>query len=81
MSAQFRCPCCCYKTLDAPAVLALCPVCWWADDGQEDADAAVVRRTANGQLSLLQARDYFTRFGAADPRFLQYVRRPQAYEQ
>jgi hypothetical protein len=60
--------------------LALCPVCWWADDGQEDADAAVVRRTANGQLSLLQARNHFDQFGAADPRFLRYVRQPQPFE-
>lgn len=77
---QFRCPCCGYKTLEAPASLALCPVCWWADDGQEDRDAKVVRKTANGHLSLFQARDHFTRFGAADPRYLPHVRQPQAFE-
>jgi len=81
MSTQFRCPCCGYKTLEAPESLGLCPVCWWSDDGQEDADAAVVRYTANGSLSLKQAREHFVHFGAADPRFLPYVRRPQAYEQ
>ena len=80
MSPQFRCPCCGYKTLDAPEALALCPVCWWEDDGQEDADAAVVRQTVNGELSLKQARAYFARFGAAHPRFLPYVRQPQAFE-
>ena len=80
MSPQFRCPCCGYKTLEAPDVLALCPVCWWADDGQEDEDAAEVRRTANGDLSLLDPRDHFAQFGAADQRYLPYVRRPMSFE-
>ena len=35
----FRCPCCGYRTLDAPDAMKLCPVCWWEDDGQEDEDA------------------------------------------
>ena len=25
--------------------MALCPVCWWEDDGQEDGDAGDVRLT------------------------------------
>ena len=29
--------------------MGLCPVCWWEDDGQEDADASEVRLTVNGQ--------------------------------
>ena len=36
--------------------MQLCPVCWWEDDGQEDRDAAEVRLTVNGQLSLNEAR-------------------------
>jgi hypothetical protein len=40
--------------------LALCPVCWWEDDGQEDEDAAEIRLTVNGQLSLKQAREHFS---------------------
>lgn len=80
MSAQFRCPCCGYKTLDTPAALALCPVCWWEDDGQEDSDAAEVRLTVNGTLSLQEAREHFMRCGAAHPRFLRYVRHPEVCE-
>lgn len=80
MSKRFRCPCCGYRTLDAPAAMALCPVCWWEDDGQEDVDAGEVRNTVNGQLSLAQAREHFVHFGAADPRFLPYVREPQLTE-
>lgn len=79
-AARFRCPCCGYKTLDAPAALALCPVCWWEDDGQEDRDAGEVRWTVNGQLSLEQARKHFALCGAADPCFVPFVRAPQASE-
>ena len=61
--------------------MALCPVCWWEDDGQEDRDAAEVRLTVNGQLSLSQARAYYTECGAADPRFLSHVRKPELTEQ
>jgi len=78
---RYRCPCCGSKTLDAPGALALCPVCWWEDDGQSDTDAAEVRLTVNGDLSLDEARAYYARYGAAHPRFLPYVRKPQLAEQ
>jgi hypothetical protein len=61
-------------------VLLLCPVCWWEDDGQGDEDAAEVRLTVNGYLSLEEARGFYTRCGAAHPRFLPYVRQPQGAE-
>jgi len=80
MSTRFRCPCCGYRTLDVPGALALCPVCWWEDDGQEDRDASEVRFTVNGQLSLEQARESYALYGAADPRFLPHVREPQVSE-
>lgn len=81
VETRFRCPCCGYRTLAAPEALELCPVCWWEDDGQEDADAAEVRLTVNGMLSLLDARMHFRECGAAHPRFVPFVRRPQASEQ
>jgi hypothetical protein len=61
--------------------MGLCPVCWWEDDGQEDADASEVRLTVNGQLSLNEAREHFTQCGAAHPPFLRYVRKPYVTEQ
>jgi len=76
----YRCPCCGLRTLEAPGVMALCPVCWWEDDGQEDADASDVRLTVNGALSLSEAREHYAQCGAAHPRFLPYVRKPQASE-
>jgi hypothetical protein len=80
VAVRFRCPCCGYKTLEAPGALQLCPVCWWEDDGQEDKDASEVRLTVNGQLSLDEARSHFLEYGAAHPRFLRYVRKPQPAE-
>jgi len=80
LNARYRCPCCGYKTLEAPGALKLCPVCWWEDDGQEDSDAADVRLTVNGQLSLNTARANYAKFGASHPRFLQYVRGPEPAE-
>ncbi len=80
VEVRFRCPCCGYKTLEAPAALNLCPVCWWEDDGQEDRDASEVRLTVNGQLSLKEARVNFAQYGAADPRFLPYIRKPLVTE-
>lgn len=79
--ALFRCPCCGHRTLEAPDTLALCPVCWWEDDGQEDADASDVRNTVNGELSLDEARTHYSQCGAAHPRFLAYVRKPEVSEQ
>lgn len=78
---RFRCPCCGYRTLNRPESLELCPVCWWEDDGQDDADANDVRLTVNGNLSLAEARMYFLQCGAAHPRFLPHVRKPQVTEQ
>jgi hypothetical protein len=77
---RFRCPCCGCKTLQVPNAMGLCPVCWWEDDGQEDADACEVRLTVNGQISLAEARSNYARIGAAHPRFLPYVREPQVTE-
>jgi hypothetical protein len=81
LELRFRCPCCGCKTLETVGALALCPVCWWEDDGQEDDDAAEVRLTVNGALSLNEAREHYAQCGAAHPRFLPYVRKPQVTEQ
>lgn len=76
-----RCLCCGNRTLTAPGVFELCPVCWWQDDGQDEADADVVRGGANGLLSLTAARANFLAYGACDTRFVQRVRAPLPPEQ
>jgi hypothetical protein len=78
---RFRCQCCGCRTLETAESMALCPVCWWEDDGQEDEDAGEVRLTVNGQLSLNEARQHYARCGASHPRFLPYVRKPGVSEQ
>jgi hypothetical protein len=60
--------------------MALCPVCWWEDDGQEEDDASEIRLTVNGELSLNQAREHYVHCGASHPRFLSYVRQPAPSE-
>ena len=80
MEQSFRCPCCGYKTLETPATLGLCPVCWWEDDGQDSDDASEVRATVNGELSLDEARRNYQECGAAHPRFVRYIRQAQPEE-
>ncbi|HZB89465.1 MAG TPA: CPCC family cysteine-rich protein, partial [Terracidiphilus sp.] len=73
-------PCCGSRTLESPETTGLCPVCWWEDDGQDDAGADEVRLTVNGHLSLQDARASYAHCGASHPRFLPYVRQPQRSE-
>jgi hypothetical protein len=75
-----RCPCCRSKTLPARGEDEICPVCFWEDDGQDDADADVVLGGPNGSLSLTQARENFRKLGACDARFLGKVRPPRPDE-
>jgi hypothetical protein len=75
-----RCLCCGYKTLAMPEAQELCQVCWWQDDGQDDRDADVVRRTVNGNLSLSEGRRNYKHLQAADPRYIGHVRVPRQEE-
>jgi hypothetical protein len=61
------CPCCRNLTLGERGVYEICEVCWWEDDGQDDAGADVVRGGPNGKLSLTEARENFGRYGACKP--------------
>jgi hypothetical protein len=72
----YRCPCCGCKTLSERGGYEICPVCFWEDDGQDDADADTVRGGPNGSLSLTQARANFRSFGACEERHLEHVRPP-----
>jgi len=61
------CPCCGYATLGARGEWQICDICWWEDDGQDDADADVVLGGPNANLSLTQARVNFIADGIFDP--------------
>ena len=53
---RLPCHCCRLPTLTERGVYDICPVCWWEDDGQDDADADLVRGGPNGHYSLTRAR-------------------------
>jgi Cysteine-rich CPCC len=80
MKNQIACPCCGYKTIGDRGGFEICPVCFWEDDGQDEADADEVRGGPNGVLSLTQARQNFRRYGAADEKNVGKVRRPNPEE-
>jgi hypothetical protein len=74
--AQFRCPCCRYLTLMEQAAYEICPVCCWADDGQDDPHAEEYWGGPNGSLTLSQARENFSAFGAKEGQHRTHVRPP-----
>jgi len=74
------CPCCRCVTLSSRAEYEICPVCFWEDDGQDDADADAVRGGPNSALSLTEARANFRAFGAVERRHLHRVRPPTEEE-
>jgi hypothetical protein len=73
---SYRCPCCTFKTLHGRGHFEACPVCFWEDDGQDEAELDVVRGGPNADLSLRMAKANFARFGAVELRFIGFVRKP-----
>jgi len=72
----YACPCCGSLTLTERGGFEICDVCFWEDDGQDDADADTVRGGPNGSLSLTQARANFKKFGACKKQDRRFVRIP-----
>jgi hypothetical protein len=74
---RFACPCCGYRTLDAPArSFAICAVCFWEVDDDEDP----YQRSGPMHLSLNEARLNFVTHGACHSHIVRRVRRPEADE-
>jgi hypothetical protein len=76
----YPCPCCGHRTLVERGAFETCPVCFWEDDGQDEADADKIRGGPNGSLSLRAARANFEQVGASDARNLGLVRKPKPEE-
>ena len=76
-SAPVHCPCCGFRTLGERGSYEICSVCYWEDDGQDDADADVVRGGPNRGLSLTEGRANYLRCGASDPKDSAHVRPPR----
>lgn len=71
----YRCPCCGCRTLGERGGFEICAVCFWEDDGQDDADADTIRGGPNRSLSLTQARQNFRAMGACDHESLPHARK------
>jgi cysteine-rich CPCC protein len=76
---MLACPCCGHATLSERAMYQICPVCFWEDDGQDSADAAVERGGPN-KVSLARARANYLAFGANAESDREHVRRPTREE-
>jgi len=59
LGERFLCPCCHLPTLEFREGYDCCTVCWWEDDGQDEADADEVRGGPNHRYSLTHARKNF----------------------
>ena len=77
---RVTCPCCGFLTLRERGFYELCPVCFWEDDGQDNADADVVRMGPNGTISLSDARRNYAEFRASQRPFVSKVRPPTVQE-
>lgn len=53
----YACECCGYKTLERKGEYFICPVCFWEDDGNIDADTY----SHANKMTLREARDSFER--------------------
>jgi len=79
MTTKWPCPCCGHLTLtDGPGDYALCPVCFWEDDG-EQLRWPLSDHGANG-ISLVDAQRNYQRYGACHEDFHKKVRPPQRGE-
>jgi len=56
---RYACPCCGYPTLGSLGEFEICSLCGWEDEGQDDADADLVRGAPNQSFSLVEARENF----------------------
>jgi len=61
------CPCCGRATISERGHYEICKVCWWEDDGQDNAKADTVMGGPNYGLSLTQGRANFLLHGISDP--------------
>ncbi len=73
---SFPCPCCEYLTFDEEpcGTFNICPVCYWEDDKIQN-EVPNYRGGANG-VSLNEAKENFSKYGAIKEEFVKNVRKP-----
>lgn len=77
---KYSCPCCGNLTFtkEPGSTHDICPVCYWEDDKLQLRDPEFAGGA--NRVSLLEARENYKKFGAAEERFLPFVRIPKADE-
>lgn len=70
---MLACPCCGHATLSTRGEYEICPVCFWEDDGQDNADASGAGSGANS-VSLIQGRINYLALGASVEEDVSHVR-------
>ena len=73
---KYKCVCCGNFTLSTEqhGIYEICPVCFWEDDTIQF-DYPEYEGGANG-ISLIRARENYTKFGAISENYLSKVRKP-----
>jgi hypothetical protein len=83
LGSRADCPCCGYPTISERGADDICRLCWWHDDGQDDADADEVRGGPNRLYSLTDGRRNFLRYrifcAPGDPK-TDHLRNPLEYD-
>ena len=77
---DYACPCCGYLTFEEepPGTFDICPVCGWEDDEVQCCNPGY--EGGANSVSLDQARENFSTFGAIDQESLRSVRKPLSEE-
>jgi hypothetical protein len=80
LGTRYACPCCDCYTLDEPppGTFAICPVCWWEDDGVQFADPDYTGGA--NKPSLHQARESYRQIGVSKDRHRARARPPSQEE-
>lgn len=77
----FPCPCCGYMlNPEPPGSHNICEICFWEDDALQLEFATTLAGGANG-VTLLQAQQNYSRFGACERRSVRHVRSASAADQ
>ncbi len=74
---RFPCKCCGYLTISEYGLYDICPVCFWEDDSAEsDSENEDFISQANNDMTLIEAKNNFRKFGACSEKFVKLVRKP-----
>ncbi|MEO5969574.1 MAG: CPCC family cysteine-rich protein [Bdellovibrionia bacterium] len=76
----YPCPCCGYLTRseDLAGTYEICPICFWEDDNVQFEDPTF--KGGANEMSLIEARENFLKFGAISQEFKKCVRSPLPQE-